>query len=203
MAYKPIRFISIIIIFVGTVIFIWNAYSFTLGYFASTKENDFKSEYYENPEQRLFNFRKNHPVHRIEHGDKLGTLFIPKLDRTYPIYEGTTDDVLKKGIGHYTRSAFPGEDNNTIFSGHRDTVLRDLKYVGVNDTLFVTTLEGHYLYKVKKVRIVHEDDPSIIVPKPKATLTITTCYPFYYVGDAPERYVVVADLIKTTTRLHQ
>ncbi|MFC0469988.1 class D sortase [Halalkalibacter kiskunsagensis] len=127
-------------------------------------------------------------------GDLMGELYIPKLDATLPIYHGTNEDELEKGVGHFAGSVLPGENDNAVLSGHRDTVFRKLGEVGENDELIVTTAAGEFTYKVKRVRIVDEDDRTVIVPKPKATLTVSTCYPFNFVGAAPERYVLVAEL---------
>lgn len=134
---------------------------------------------------------ENHP----ETDEEFGTLTIPKLEISIPIFEGTDPDQLAKGIGHFAGSVLPGEDNNSVLSGHRDTVFRQLGEVGENDLLIVKTSEGEFTYRVQKVRIVDANDRTVIVPKPDATLTVTTCYPFNFVGNAPERYVLVADLI--------
>ncbi|WP_026690467.1 class D sortase [Alteribacter aurantiacus] len=131
---------------------------------------------------------------RPEIGDMIGELYIPKLEATLPIYHGTDEDELEKGVGHFAGSVLPGEPDNAVLAGHRDTVFRELGEVGVNDTLIVTTAAGEFEYKVKNVRIVDEDDRTVIVPKPRATLTVSTCYPFTFIGSAPERYVLVAEL---------
>ncbi|RFU67056.1 class D sortase [Bacillus sp. V59.32b] len=134
---------------------------------------------------------------RPQKGDVVGELYIPKLEKSLPIYHGTDEDELEKGVGHYAKSVLPGEKDNSVLSGHRDTVFRKLGEVGKGDLLVAKTEAGTFTYKVRKVRIVDADDRTVIVPKPKATLTVTTCYPFNFIGDAPERYVLVADLLKT------
>lgn len=136
-----------------------------------------------------------YPV-RPEKGDLIGYLYIEKLDATLPIYHGTDEEELEIGVGHFEGSVLPGENDNSVLSGHRDTVFRKLGEVGENDLLIVTTSAGKFTYKVRKVRIVDADDRTVIVPRPRATLTVTTCYPFNYVGPAPERYVLEAVLIK-------
>ncbi|MGG0787763.1 class D sortase [Peribacillus simplex] len=134
---------------------------------------------------------------RPETGDLMGELYIPKIEATLPIYHGTDEDELEKGVGHYAGSVLPGEKDNSVLSGHRDTIFRDLGEVGEGDLLIAKTEAGTFTYKVRKVRIVDADDRTVIVPKPKATLTVTTCYPFSYIGSAPERYVLVAYLLKS------
>ncbi|MCA1011998.1 class D sortase [Halobacillus halophilus] len=129
-----------------------------------------------------------------DQGDLIGELYIPKLEAAIPIYHGTDEDELEKGVGHFAGSVLPGEADNSILSGHRDTVFRELGEIGMNDLLIVTTAAGEFTYKVRKVRIVDEDDRTVIVPKPKATLTLTTCYPFHFSGPAPQRFILVADL---------
>lgn len=94
---------------------------------------------------------------------------------------------------HFAGSVLTGQNDNSVLFGHRDTVFRKLGDVGVNDLLIVTMGAGKFTYKVRKVRIVHEDDRTVIVPKPRATLTISTCYPFDFIGSAPERYILVAN----------
>lgn len=130
-----------------------------------------------------------------EIGDLMGELIIPKLEASLPIIHGTNEEELEKGVGHFAQSVMPGENDNSVLSGHRDTVFRELGEVGKGDTLIVKTHSGTFTYKVRQVRIVDEDDRTVIVPKPRATLTVSTCYPFDYVGYAPDRYILVADLV--------
>ena len=127
-------------------------------------------------------------------GEEIGELYIPKLKAKLPIFHGTNEDELEKGVGHFAGSVLPGENDNSVLSGHRDTVFRKLGQVGEGDLLIVRTSAGEFTYKVNKVRIVDEDDRTVIVPKPRATLTVSTCYPFDYIGAAPERYILVAYL---------
>ncbi|MDN7241628.1 class D sortase [Planococcus sp. N028] len=131
-----------------------------------------------------------------EQGENIGELIIPKLDATLPIIHGTDEEELEKGVGHFAESVLPGMKDNSVLSGHRDTVFRRLGEVGKGDLLIVETVAGKFTYKVRQVRIVDEDDRTVIVPKPRATLTVSTCYPFDFVGYAPERYILVADLVK-------
>ncbi|KZE66135.1 sortase [Fictibacillus phosphorivorans] len=132
---------------------------------------------------------------RPREGDNIGNLIIPKLDASLPIFHGTDEEELEKGVGHFAKSVLPGENDNSVLSGHRDTVFRKLGDVGKGDLLIVETSAGTFTYKVKKVRIVDKDDRTVIVPKRKATLTVSTCYPFDFIGASPERYILVADLI--------
>lgn len=142
-----------------------------------------------NPLQRLY------PHGKPTIGEQYGKLNIPRLKTSIPIFYGIHEDQLKKGIGHIERTALPGENNNTILSGHRDTVFRQLGNLSIGDELIIETKEEQFIYKIKKIRIVSHTDRSIIVPKPGPTLTLITCYPFWFLGHAPKRYVIIADLI--------
>lgn len=136
-----------------------------------------------------------YPV-RPEIGDNIGDLLIPKIGATLPIFHGSDEDELAKGVGHFADSVLPGENDNSVLSGHMDTVFRELGEVGKGDLLIVETSAGKFTYKVRKTRIVDADDRTVIVPKPKATLTVSTCYPFDFIGsDAPERFILIADLV--------
>lgn len=136
-----------------------------------------------------------YPV-RPEIGDNIGNLLIPNIEATLPIFHGTDEDELLKGVGHFADSVLPGENDNSVLSGHMDTVFRRLGEVGKGDLLIVETSAGTFTYKVRKTRIVDADDRTVIVPKPKATLTVSTCYPFDFIGsDAPERFILIADLV--------
>ena len=128
-------------------------------------------------------------------GTIFGTIFIPRLKKTIPIVEGTTASDLKKGVGHYVGSVLPGVANNSVLAGHRDSVFRNLGQVKLGDLLTVTTDWGIFIYEVHKIRIVKADDKTVIVPTSGAVLTLSTCYPFTYFGNAPKRYIVQADLI--------
>ena len=128
--------------------------------------------------------------------DSIGSLTIPALNRKLPIFQGTGEKELKKGVGHFTQSVLPGEEDNCVLSGHRETVFRKLYNLKIGDLLIVETSAGTFTYEVNGTRIVHQDDKTVIVPTDHAVLTLTTCYPFYYLGHAPDRYIVSAALVK-------
>jgi len=135
-----------------------------------------------------------YPVYPVE-GDNIGSLSIPVLKQKMPIIQGTGTKELKKGIGHFMQSVLPGEKDNCVLSGHRDTVFAKLGKLKVGDQLIVETSAGIFIYEVNNIRIVDTDDRTVIVPTDHAVLTLTTCYPFLFIGSAPSRYVLSADLI--------
>jgi len=128
-------------------------------------------------------------------GETIGSLSIPALNQTFPIIEGTDKESLKKGVGHFINSILPGENNNCVISGHRDTVFYKLGDLTVGDQFIVQTSAGTFTYEIVTIKIVDKDDKTIIVPTDHAVLTVTTCYPFYFIGNAPDRYILIADLV--------
>lgn len=130
-------------------------------------------------------------------GDYLGTISIPALKKTLPIYQGTETSQLEKGVGHFEGSVLPGATDNSVLAGHRDSVFSQLGKLKLGDLLIVNTTAGNYTYKIARFRIVKADDRTVIVPTKTAVLTLSTCYPFFYFGNAPKRFIVSADLIET------
>lgn len=131
---------------------------------------------------------------RSDAADAIGSLSMPALDQTLPIFEGTGEDELKRGVGHFSLSVLPGQPDNCVLSGHRDTVFMGLGKLKVGDDLVVRTQAGTFTYEISRIRVVDKDDKTVIVPADHAVLTVTTCYPFNYIGAAPDRYILVADL---------
>lgn len=149
------------------------------------------------PEAPLFSMKpeKSTEFINISEGDLIGTLLIPALDQSYPIIHGTSDEHLKKGVGHYTQSVMPGVEDNCVLSGHRDTVFSDLGDLLVGDLLIIEMPDRLLTYQINGTRIVDKEDRTVIVPTNNAVLTLTTCYPFTFIGSAPDRYIVTANLI--------
>ncbi len=129
-------------------------------------------------------------------GEIFGSLAIPRLQRVIPIVEGTGTKELKMGVGHFVGSVMPGATDNSVLAGHRDSVFRNLGSLKLGDLLTVTTDYGVFIYEVHKFRIVSADDKTVIVPTSGAILTLSTCYPFGYIGNAPKRYIVQAGLVE-------
>lgn len=126
----------------------------------------------------------------------IGKITFPNLKKEFPIIEGTNQEQLEKGVGHYIGSGWPGEADNTVLAGHRDTVFKELGLVKIGDIVIVETGTGSFTYKIIEQRIVHQDDRTVIVPYDRAVLTLITCYPFNYVGPAPDRFILVGEMIE-------
>ncbi|MUK89066.1 class D sortase [Ornithinibacillus sp. L9] len=130
-------------------------------------------------------------------GETVGILHIPKLDSDLPIVEGTDEDELAKGVGHYRGTAYPLQNDQIVLSGHRDTVFRRMGELELGDILTIQLPYGDFSYEIVDTKIVDADDRTIIVPTaPDEVLTVTTCYPFNYVGSAPDRYIITALPVK-------
>jgi sortase A len=129
-------------------------------------------------------------------GDRIGTIAFPTLKLSWPIYQGTTDAELAKGVGHYAKSVLPGQNDNSVLSGHRTTVFNKLGKLKQGQLILVKTSAGTFTYKVRSSRIVLKTDRTVIVPTNSAVLTLTTCYPFNNLGATDHAYVVSADLVK-------
>lgn len=131
-------------------------------------------------------------------GDRIGTITFPTLDLSWPIIQGTDKPQLAQGVGHYLKSVLPGQIDNTVLAGHRETVFNRLGELSIGDEVAIETAAGTFRYKVRQFRIVDRDDRTVIVPTETAVLTLATCYPFNFVGITHQSFIVVADLIGAT-----
>lgn len=129
-------------------------------------------------------------------GEKVAMLHIPKLKKKFSIYWGADDATLKKGVGMFVSdvTTTPSGGGHTVLSGHRDTVFTDLGQLKEKDTLVLEYDNKTYTYEIQKIWITHADDRTVIIKKEEPILTLTTCYPFDYIGDAPDRYIIEAKL---------
>ena len=127
----------------------------------------------------------------------IGRLAIPRLKLAVMVREGADEGTLSKAVGHIPGTALPGADGNVGLAGHRDTFFRALRNIRRDDTIELETTSGTYRYQVSSTRIVTPRDVSVLRPSGEPTLTLVTCYPFYYVGSAPKRFIVHATEVAT------
>ena len=127
-------------------------------------------------------------------GDTIARLIIPRLDTELYVMEGDGPKELRRGPGHLSGTAMPGAHGNCVIAGHRDTHFRVLKDIRQGDDIVLETRTGQYLYRVKSTRIVLPRNTQPLQPTSAAELNLITCYPFYYIGSAPKRFVVEAQL---------
>ena len=126
----------------------------------------------------------------LHEGDLVGRLEIPRLETKAVIFEGTTNETLARGAGHYSKSAVPGEKGNVVLAGHRDSFFRSLQDIHEGDEVSLTTAQGRFRYIIDSTTVVNPDAVEVLRPTRGATLTLITCYPFRFIGNAPQRYIV-------------
>ena len=132
----------------------------------------------------------SHPPPSI--GDLIGRIEIPRLGVGAMVTEGTGTTVLRRGVGHISGTALPGQPGNVGISGHRDTFFRPLRNIRSKDLITLTTVLGKYRYQVVSTTIVSPSQVSVLDPGKSEMLTLVTCYPFYFIGSAPNRFIVFA-----------
>lgn len=134
--------------------------------------------------------------HQYKQGEKVATLIIPKIQQKFTVYWGTDENTLMKGVGMYaSRLTTPPGKGHTVLSGHRDTVFAGLEKLENGDKLILDFEKHSYTYIIEKIWITDKDDRTVIVEKNEPILTLTTCYPFTYVGNAPDRYILQGKLL--------
>jgi sortase A len=122
----------------------------------------------------------------------LAILRIPKIQLEVAVLPGTDDFVLNRAVGHIEDTARPGSDSNSGIAGHRDGFFRGLKDIAPGDAIELETPDGRQMYRVDRTWIVDPEDVSVLDPTPVRSLTLVTCYPFYFIGPAPQRFIVRA-----------
>jgi sortase A len=125
----------------------------------------------------------------------LGKIDIQQVGISAMIAEGVDHGTLKRAVGHIPGTALPGEDGNIVLAAHRDTFFRPLRNIQKGDEIALTTWNGAFRYRVESIQVVGPDDVGVLRPTSLPTLTLVTCYPFYFVGSAPKRFIVRAGLI--------
>ena len=126
--------------------------------------------------------------------DGLAKLDIVKAGLSAMVMDGTDDATLRVAVGHIPGTPLPGQGGNVGLAGHRDSFFRGLRKLRAGDEITLTTREGILHYTVETIRVVSPDDVSVLRNTPYPALTLVTCYPFYYVGPAPRRWIVKARL---------
>jgi len=130
-------------------------------------------------------------------GDQVGTVTLESLDLSWPIFEGTEEEQLSLGVGHYIGSVLPGIQDNSILSGHRSTVFARLGELKKGDRILVETNAGIFVYVINRFDVVDRADQTVIQPSVDPILTLTTCYPFGNIGNTTEAYIVTAELVSS------
>jgi sortase A len=122
----------------------------------------------------------------------IGRIEIPRLGVSVVVVEGVDKPTLRRAVGHIPGTALPGQIGNIGIAAHRDTYFRPLRNIQHNDLVALTTLRGEFRYRVVSTKIVSPEDVAVLDPDQSEILTLITCYPFYFVGSAPSRFIVRA-----------
>jgi sortase A len=122
----------------------------------------------------------------------IGHLKISRLGVSVIVIEGSSDTILRHSAGHIKGTALPGQPGNIGISAHRDTFFRPLRNIRRDDLITLTTVSGEYRYRVVSTQVVDPEDVAVLAPSASEILTLVTCYPFYYIGAAPKRFIVRA-----------
>jgi sortase A len=125
-------------------------------------------------------------------GTSIGEIRIRRLGVSVVVVQGESEAILQRAVGHLARTALPGNEGNVVLAGHRDTFFRPLKDILEGDRITLKTPEHDFEYVVESTSIVSPADVGVIKPSGGHTLTLVTCFPFYYIGPAPNRFIVVA-----------
>jgi sortase A len=128
-------------------------------------------------------------------GSWLARLDAPSVHLSTTVLEGSDDGTLRGAAGHIEDTAFPGQEGNIGIAGHRDTIFRPIRNVHVGDLLVLTTTDRVFHYRISNTMIVNPNDVYVLDPTERPTLTLVTCYPFTFVGHAPRRFIVRAELV--------
>jgi sortase A len=149
---------------------------------------------YQAIEQRRFEGAERHAVSSIvlAEGAPIGEISIPRLGLTAIVAQGESVATLRRAVGHLADTALPGEPGNVVLAGHRDTFFRPLKDVLVGDAITLKTRGGDFEYLVESTAVVPPTEVGVLLPTGGRTLTLITCFPFFYLGSAPERFIVRA-----------
>lgn len=148
-------------------------------------------------EQRVKDYQESLASH---FAPAIGILRIPKIHVEVPVLEGTDDLSLNRGVGHVAGTPHPGESGNVAIAGHRDGFFRGLKDVSLGDRIEIVSPQRTETFIIDRITIVERTDVSVLQPRERSSLTLITCYPFYFIGSAPRRYIVqasVADSVPT------
>jgi sortase A len=125
----------------------------------------------------------------------IGRIEVLRLGLSAVVMEGTSTITLRRAAGHIAGTALPGSAGNVGIAAHRDTFFRPLRNIRWNDIILLTTAAGKFRYRVVSMRVVHPEDVSVLEPTSNEILTLVTCYPFYFIGSAPDRFIVRAERI--------
>ena len=162
-----------------------------------------EARYYQAREQAVFEeslvkiVSRSEAPHSVVEGGVIGEMEVPRLGLKVMVVQGDSPSILQRAVGHLPGTALPGEAGNVALAGHRDTFFRPLRDIRSGDAITFKTLDGAFRYHVESTTVVPPNDVSSLRSLGGRTLTLITCFPFYYVGAAPDRFIVRAREVET------
>jgi len=138
--------------------------------------------------------------HILVEGEAIGEIHVPRLGFNAIVVQGDSRANLRRAVGHISKSALPGEWGNVVLAGHRDTFFRPLRDIRLGDRIDFNTSEHSFEYVVESIEVVAPNDIQVLQPSTGRDLTFVTCFPFYFVGPAPKRFIVRAREVDGTLR---
>lgn len=136
--------------------------------------------------------RATNPGFAIPEGSSLGQIGISQIGLTAMIQEGTGEETLQRAVGHVQGTSLPGQPGNIALAAHRDTFFRGLRQIRLGDEITLTTVSGSYRYRVEFTKVVEPEQTEVLDAATDDILTLVTCYPFNFIGSAPQRFIVRA-----------
>jgi sortase A len=195
-----------VLIIIGSVLAIWCAVVLVeIRYYKSMPVPPPQAGHVANlPGEEVTGTTGTAPPHAaIETGAWIARLEAPTVHMSATVLEGTDDATLRRGAGHIEETPFPGEPGNIGVAGHRDTIFRPVRNLHAGDPLALTTATHVFRYRITKMSIVDPDAVYVLDPTDRPTLTLVTCYPFEFIGHAPRRFIVRAELVGREARVER
>jgi sortase A len=140
-------------------------------------------------------------LHTLPAGLVIGKVEIPRIGLSAVVVQGDSQEILSRAVGHIPGTVLPGQSGNMVIAGHRDSFFRPLRKVHRGDRIMLKTPGGSYYYEVESTVVVAPTDLSAVEDSPQRQLTLITCYPFSWVGSAPNRFIVRARQIDSSQSL--
>jgi sortase A len=139
--------------------------------------------------------------HPVPEGGVIGEMDVPRLGLETMVVQGDSPKILQHAVGHMPETPLPWESGNVALAGHRDSFFRPLRNIRSGDAITLKTVNGDFQYEVESTQVVPASDIHVLDASGGRTLTLVTCFPFYYVGSAPDRFVVRARAVGSPAQL--
>jgi sortase A len=146
---------------------------------------------------RFENVSRSEAPHTVVEGEVIGEMDVPRLGIEAMVVQGDSSKLLRRAVGHMPETPLPWESGNVALAGHRDSFFRPLRNVRAGDAITLKTVNGEFQYEVESTEVVPPSDMHVLDATSGRTLTLITCFPFYYVGSAPDRFIVRARQVES------